>query len=73
MSGIGNLLTTGSSTPWTPFQRNVNVLLTSTISGSSQHSTSFTPFFVTGSTADNNEYGKLAEKLVGKQLVVNLG
>ena len=60
MSGIGNLLTTGSSTPWTPFQRNVNVLLTSTISGSSQHSTSFTPFFVTGSTADNNEYGKLA-------------
>jgi hypothetical protein len=60
MSGIGNLLTTGSSTPWTPFQRNVNVLLTSTISGSSQHSTSYKTFFVTGSTADNNEYGKLA-------------
>ena len=60
MSGIGNLLTTGSSTQWTPFQRNVNVLLTSTISGSSQHSDFFKPFCVTGSSINSNEYSKLA-------------
>tara|TARA_R110002020_G_scaffold460836_1_gene679493 strand:+ start:1336 stop:2799 length:1464 start_codon:yes stop_codon:yes gene_type:complete len=60
MSGIGNLLTTGSSTPWTPFQRNINVLLTSTISGSSEHSISYKAVFVTGSSVNSNEYSKLA-------------
>lgn len=60
MSGIGNLLTTGSSTPWTPFQRNVNVFLNSNITGSSQHNNSYKASNVIGYTVNNNEYSKLA-------------
>ena len=62
MSNFGNLLTTGSSTPWSPFQSNVNAVLQSSITASGLYtpSPSVYPFnYVTGSqTAETNEYGK---------------
>jgi hypothetical protein len=62
MSNFGNLLTTGSSTPWSPFQSNVNAILQSSITASGLYTPnpSAYPFnYITGSgTAETNEYGK---------------
>jgi hypothetical protein len=52
MSNFGNLLTTGSSTPWSPFQSNVNAVLKSSITASSVHTNNLTLYgfnYVTGS------------------------
>ena len=62
MSSLGNLLTTGSSTPWSPFQKNVNAFMSSHITASGVYTPSpitYTFNNVTGSsTLDNNEYGR---------------
>ena len=62
MSAFGNLLTTGSSTPWSPFQDNVNAMMHSVLSASSVHAgqvSNYGPNFVTGSsTQRSNPYGE---------------
>jgi len=62
MSNFGNLLTTGSSTPWSPFQSNVNAVLKSNITASSVHTNNLTFYgfnYVTGSNSQQtNEYAK---------------
>lgn len=62
MSNFGNLLTTGSSTPWSPFQSNVNVTLKSSITASSVHNNDPVVYgfnYVTGSNIQQTgEYAK---------------
>jgi len=62
MSNFGNLLTTGSSTPWSPFQSNINAMMRADLSASSVNSNqefNYGPNFVTGSnTQRSNPYGQ---------------
>ena len=59
MSNFGNLLTTASSTVWSPFQRNVNVFFDSHITSSAPPlSATYAWAKTTGSNvAETNEYG----------------
>ena len=62
MSAFGNLLTTGSSTPWSPFQDNINAMMRAHLSASSVHEnqvTNYGPNYVTGSSEQrSNPYGQ---------------
>ena len=60
MPDFGNLLTTEDSTPWSPFQRNVNAFMSSHITASApNYSNQYKRHFVTGSTSiQTNEYAK---------------
>lgn len=62
MSNFGNLLTTEDSTPWSPFQRNVNAFMSSHITASGIYTPNPTTYSfnnVTGSSnIQTNEYAK---------------
>lgn len=62
MSSFGNLLTTGSSSSWSPFQNNINAMMRAHLSASSVHANqtyNYSPNFVTGSgTQRTNPYGQ---------------
>ena len=62
MSNFGNLLTAENSTPWSPFQRNVNAFMSSHITASGIYTPNPTTYSfnkVTGSaTIETNEYAK---------------
>ena len=62
MSNFGNLLTTEDSTPWSPFQRNVNAFMSSHITASGIYTPNPTTYSfnkVTGSSnIETNEYAK---------------
>ena len=62
MSSFGNLLTTGSSTPWSPFQDNINAMMRSVITPSSVHNNQVANYggnYVTGSSEQrSNPYGQ---------------
>ena len=53
MSNFGNLLTTGSSTPWSPFQSNVNAVLKSHITASGLYTPGVTQYIVSNVTGSN--------------------
>ena len=77
MSSFGNLLTTASSTAWSPFQKNVNALASSHITSSGVYTSgapaTYQVGYVTGSNqTETNEYG-IALGLPNPTLTVNTG
>ena len=74
MSSFGNLLTTASSTAWSPFQKNVNALASSHITSSGVYTSSPSTYqtgYITGSAlTETNEYG-IALGLPNPTLTVN--